>query len=341
MVSDLALFYLFWRLDKIKSGGYTGAMDFIADWRDKGLLKPEQAAVLSDIESGRLMSISSELKSLLYLGALLIVAGVGGTVKRYVLELGPIAITLGLSSAFAASMYYCFTRGRPYAPDRVESPTPAFDYILYLGCAFLGILFGYLETHFHVLAQNWDYYMLGCAALFFWLAYRFDNRLVLAMGLMNLGAWFGVRFSHFDLPYFGLRARSLIFGSVVLLAGWWLENAERIKAHFADTYYNVGLHVLFWALLWGLFDYGVLSVYTVLVAALTAASINYALRRRSFQYFLYGVAYGYIGLSYCLLKIVVFNVFLEAGFYSLYFLLSSTAIMVLIFKYRRRLEQDA
>jgi len=161
------------------------------------------------------------------------------------------------------------------------------------------------------------------------------------MGLMNLGAWFGVRFSHFDIPLFGLRARSLIFGSVVLLAGWWLENAERIKAHFADTYYNVGLHVLFWALLWGQFDNGVLSLYTVLVAMLSAASINYALRQRSFQYFLYGVAYGYIGLSYCLIKIVVFNIFLEAGFYSLYFLFSSTAIMALIFKYRRRLEQDA
>jgi hypothetical protein len=316
-------------------------MDFIMEWREKGLLKPEQATVLSDIETGRLFSLSTELKSLLYIGALLIVAGVGGTVERYVLELGPIAIIAGLSAAFAGCFYYCFARGRPYSAERVESPTPAFDYVLYLGCAFLGILFGYLETHFHLLAEHWDYYLLASAALFFWLAYRVDNRLVLAMGLINLGGWFGVRFSHFDVPFFGLRARSLIFGSVVITAGWWLENTEKIKVHFADTYYNVGIHVLFWALLWGLFETGVLSFYTVLLALLTAASISYALRMRSFQYFLYGVAYGYIGLSYCLIKIVVFNVFLEAGFYSLYFLFSSTAIIVLIFKYRRSLEQDA
>jgi hypothetical protein len=316
-------------------------VDFIADWRDRGLLKPEQAAVLADIESGRLFSISGELRSLLYLGALLIVAGVGGTVKRYVLELGPAAVTTGLSAAFAACLWYCFSRGRPYSSEPVESPTAVFDYVLYLGCAFLGILFGYLETHFHLLAQYWDFYLLASAALFLWLAYRFDNRLVLAMGLGNVAAWLGVRFSHWDAPLFDLKIRGVLFGALTVAAGWWLENQARIKRHFADTYYNIGLHVLFWSLLYGLFACGAFSVYSLALALLTAATIRYALRVRGFQYFLYGAAYGYIGFSYCVVKLIRFDFLLESAFVSLYFLCSSVALIVAIFRYRRSLEQDA
>src|SRR5205814_1221150 len=148
---------------------------------------------------------------------------------------------------------------------KAESPTAAFDYVLYLGCAFLGILFGYLETHYHLLDAYWDCYLLASAGLFAWLAYRFDNRLVLAMALVNLAAWFGVRFSHWDLPLLDLRARAIVFGTGMIAAGWWLERAK-IKEHFADTYYTLGLHVLFWALLWGLFDRGTFSIYTPALA---------------------------------------------------------------------------
>ncbi len=336
------LFYLLRALDKNGGPGYTGRVDFIADWRDKGLLKPEQARLLSDIESGRLFSISAELKAFLYIGALLIVAGVGGTVKRYMLELGPAAITAGLSAAVLACFYYCFSRGRPYSPEKIESPTPAFDYILYMGCAFWGILFGYLETHYHLLAANWDYYLLASSALFFWLAYRFDNRLVLAMALTTLGSWFGFRFSHVDLPFFALRQRGLAFGAAVVFSGWWLENRARVKEHFADTYYSIGLHALFWSLLWGLFDQGVVSFYAPALALLCAATIRYGLRRRNFQYLLWGTVYGYIGLS----DIMVRNVFgllgiIGVGLDSLYFMASSVAVIVLIFAFRKRLEQDA
>ncbi|MBI3554554.1 MAG: DUF2157 domain-containing protein [Elusimicrobia bacterium] len=316
-------------------------MDFISDWRDKGLLRPEQAKVLLEIENDRIFSISAELRALLYLGALLIVAGVGGTVKRYVLELGPVAISGGLSFAVLAGLYYCFSRGAPYSSQKVESPTPAFDYVLYMSCAFWGILFGYLETHYHLLAEHWDYYLLLSSGLFFWLAYRFDNRLVLAMALTTLGSWFGLRFSHLDLPFFDLRTRGLGFGTTVVLAGWWLENRARIKDHFADTYYNVGLHVLFWTLLWGLFDKKIMSAYTPALAMLTTAVITYGLRRRSFQYFLYGTVYGYIGLSYIIVTEFFDKMWSSIGGLSFYFLASSVSMLAVIFYFRRRLEQDA
>ena len=42
----------------------------------------------------------------------------------------------------AVSFYYCFSRGRPYDNDEVESPSMIFDYVLYFGCLVLSATLG-------------------------------------------------------------------------------------------------------------------------------------------------------------------------------------------------------
>jgi hypothetical protein len=307
---------------------------FIDSWRERGLLNKDQAALLSDIEEGRLISLSAELRALLYLGALLVICGVGMTVKEHFKNLGPAAIIASLTLAGAACMAYCFARGRPYDDGKVESPAPAFDYVLYIGCALIGILAGFLETQYHLLAGLWDYYLLASAFLCAALAYRFDNRLVLALGLFNLAAWFGIRFSRWDIPLMGLKPRAILFGILAVAAGRCLEGM-RIKEHFKDTYYGVGLHVLCVSLLWGVFVDDLAAVYSAGLAGAAAAAIHYGLTRRDFQYFLYGTVYAYIGASRLLMGEVQ-----DASALSLYFLLSAVALAALIFHFRKRLARE-
>ncbi|HVE13200.1 MAG TPA: DUF2157 domain-containing protein [Elusimicrobiota bacterium] len=308
-------------------------MSFIASWRERGLLKNDQAELLSRIEDGRLFSVSAELRALLYIGALFLIGGIGATVQKRV-DLGPAAIAGLLALGVAACAWYCLARAKPYSDEAVESPTLAFDYVLYLGCALLGILFGYLETKFHLLAEHWDYYLLGSGALFTALAYRFDNRLALATGLLNAGAWFGIRPERWDVPHFGLRSRAVLFGAL-LLAAARATHGGRIKRHFRDSYGLLGLHVLACALLSGMFEKGALSAYTPVLAALVGAAVYVALELRGFEYFLSAAAYGYVGLSYCVLKQGRW----DGGAASLYFLVSSTAMAALVFSMRRRLER--
>jgi len=53
-----------------------------------------------------------------------------------------------------------------------------------------------VEKRFHVLSGQWDLYLLASAGLFFFLAYRFDNRFVLSLALSSLAGWFGLTISH-------------------------------------------------------------------------------------------------------------------------------------------------
>ena len=76
--------------------------------------------------------------------------------------------------------------------DAVEQPGLAFDYVLYLGCLLFAVELGYIESQFHPFGAAWDHSLLIAAAVFFALAYRFDNRFVLSLALSQLAGWFGV-----------------------------------------------------------------------------------------------------------------------------------------------------
>ena len=310
-------------------------MGFIGSLRDKGVLAPDQAALLEEIESRRLVSVSAELNGLLYLGALLIVAGVGASVKTYVDELGPLSILGGLAAAVLACAWYCLSRARPYENAQVPSPTAAFDYVLYLGCAFLGIAFGYAEAHFNLLDRFWDFYLLASAVLFLGLAYRFDNRLVLSMALINLGGFLGLRFSRWGLPEAGLELETLLYGLALIGAGHGLKQ-RGTKPHFEGTYLAFGCNAVLGALLWGVFRRGALSLEFPALAAAALAIGARAVRTRRFEYFLLATAYGYAGVSY-----LIVDRLRGVELVSLYFLASAGAVMAAIFWFRKSLEQDA
>ncbi|HAH05321.1 MAG TPA: hypothetical protein DCM05_02170 [Elusimicrobia bacterium] len=296
-----------------------------------GLTDP-QAALLDDIETGRLFSLHREIKALFYLGATFIVFGVGATLKDRLMELGPLTILSVLALAVAACYGYCFKKAGPYSEGKTGSPTAGFDYVLYLGCAFLGLAFGYAEAKFQLLDRYWDFYLLGSGCLFFALAYRFDNRFVLSMAILNLAGWLGVRLKHFEM--LDVRTQAMLFAAALIALGKFLED-RKVKAHFTDTYLLFGLHLLFWSLLADVFPKGFACWQFPVLAALTVFALNYSFKRRRFDYFLYSTVYGYLGFS----SGVVHHIS-DSSAVSLYVLVSSVAVIVTVFRMRRSLEQD-
>src|SRR5262249_13917097 len=196
-------------------------------------------------------SVFLELNAVLYLGVVVFVAGVGWTVREHFTNLGDPLIVGSLAVVFGGCLYYCFTRGAPYSPAQVPSPSFAFDYVLYLGCLVFAVELTYLQVRFHMLEASWDAYLLASAALYVTLAYRFDNRFVLSLALSTLAAWFGVRFSY--LGFFIARSSrevALAYGALVAAGGAWTWRLG-IKTHFLDTYLQVGANAALLALVSG------------------------------------------------------------------------------------------
>ncbi len=266
-------------------------------WKETGLISPAQFEAVSPLVRKERFSVFIELNALLFLGVLSLIAGIGWVIQTYFVSVGDAAIISALTLLFFLSFYYCFFRGLPYSSGEVESPNMAFDYVLYAGCLVFALEVGYLETRFNLLRDNWDFYLLVSSLLFFALAYRFDNRLVLSLALSTLAGWFGIRISQFVLRYGeSLRPYALGYGVLITVVGVWLYRLG-IKRHFLETYLHVAANVIFITLLSGIFDTRSTWFYLGALIIVAAISVFEGVRFRRFAFVAYGTVYGYIGIS--------------------------------------------
>jgi hypothetical protein len=305
-------------------------------WQRAGTITTAQHETLTALTRRDRISIFLELNALLYLGVVAVVGGVGWTVSRYAARLGDVAIVSTLTAAFIAALGYCFARALRFSRNVVEQPGLTFDYVLYLGCLVFAVDLGYIQSQFHPFGNAWDHSLLLAALTFFALAYRFDNRFVLSLALSSLAGWFGIKVSSFALQSpTTLRLYALGYGALVASAGAGSYRL-RIKPHFLEAYLHVAAQALFIALVSGVASNGGESiVYLAAALALGALAIVEGVRLRRFAFVVYGVVYGYAGIT----TRVLWNVnSFELGL--AYYVVSGSAVVVALVVLARRFGRD-
>ncbi|MGH9645592.1 MAG: DUF2157 domain-containing protein [Bryobacteraceae bacterium] len=271
-------------------------------WEEQGAISPEQHSHLGNLARGEPFSLFLELNILLYAGVLAFVAGLGWTVTTWSHQLGDVVVLTILSGILAACFWYCFSRAAAWSRAETPGPSPIFDYVLYLGSLVWCVELAYLENRFHVLSGQWDLYLLATACFFFFLAYRFDNRFVLSLALSSLAGWFGLTISHWpshqDATY---REYALLYCLLVGVGGATLRR-RGLKAHFFGTYLNIVANVLFWAVLSGVFEGQRYGLWFLALLIACGVSLGWGLTRRQFAFVAYAAVYGYVGVSWILIR---------------------------------------
>jgi len=266
-------------------------------WHAAGAITGAQHAALGRLVRRERVSVFVELNAALYLGVLAIAGGLAWTARAYSEQWGDIAILGPATALVAGCLYYGFTRAAPYSPGRVLTSGLAFDYVLYLAALVFAVELAYVEYRFQLLRAQWDHYLLASACVYFFLAYRFDNRFVLSLAIGSLGAWFGVRVSHsMVFADDAVRVASLAYAALAAAAGVALSRAS-IKAHFLEAYLHVAANVALAALVSGTFATADRAWWTLGLLVVASAAVALGVRFRRFAYVVYGVVYGYVGLS--------------------------------------------
>jgi hypothetical protein len=308
----------------------------LEQWKERDVISPEQHTLLAGLSRGEPFSIFLELNILLYAGILAFVAGLGWTVSTWSQQLGDVLVLTILSTMLAACLWYCFSRASAWSPGETPSASLVFDYVLYLGSLIWSVELAYLETRFHMLSGQWDLYLLLTAGLFFFLAYRFDNRFVLSLALSSLAGWFGLTISHWpshqDEAY---QQYAILYSLIVAVAGAALQR-RGLKPHFFGTYLNIAANVLFWALLSGVFNREGYLVWLLCLLAACGASLAWGLKRRQFSFVAYAAVYGYVGVSAILIREMDSSTAILG-----YFVLTGVAMLVMLVQIARRFGREA
>ena len=283
----------------------------LADLAAAGLLPPAQTAAIAEAERTRPFSLHYELRALLYLGVVLLAGGLGVLIYENRASLGHSVLTAGIAAAMLGSFWYAARHRPAFTWGEAPRTRVAADYLLLLGCLLFLVLEGYVQVEYGVFGTRYGLPALLAAALFLALAYRYDHRGVLSLGLTALGAWVGVSVAPlavlvgtFDADQ--LAGPALALGLALVAAGLASERWQR-KAHFAYTYLLLGANLALLAATRLFFEQeGPLAVgWWLLVLALSAGLIWYARRTQSYLFLLLGVAYSYVVLTAGLVRLLV------------------------------------
>jgi hypothetical protein len=311
-------------------------LDRLDDWKEQGLISSRQQAHLASLSRGEPFSLFLELNILLYAGVLAFVAGLGWTITTWSQQLGDVLVLTLLTAILGACFWYSFSRAPAFSRTETPAPSPIFDYVLYLGSLVWCAELAYLENRFHVLAGQWDFYLLATAVFFFVLAYRFDNRFVLSLALSSLAGWFGLTVSHWqfvgDAAY---RRYALVYCLLVGVSGMLLQRLS-VKSHFFSTYLHIVTNLLFWTLLSGVFERQVFGLWFFCLLTACGASLAWGLTRRQFVFVAYAAVYGYVGGSSILIRNVE-----NWTFVLTYFVVTSAVMLVGLLTIARRLGRHA
>jgi hypothetical protein len=296
--------------------------------------------------SNKLFSLHWELKTILYLGVLLLSSGLGILVYKNIDTIGHQVILAFIAAVCTGCFVYCFKKKDPYTNNKVTQPNTFFDYILLLGCLTLVTFIGYLQFQYNVFGNRYGLATFIPMVLLFATAYYFDHLGVLSMAITTLAAWAGFAVTPSTiLEDNDFNSETILLtGSllgVLLITAAFFSVRRKIKAHFQFAYSNFGAHLLFICVLGAMFSYEREYVlYFLLLIALSYFFYRKALHDRSFYFLLILALYFYIGLSYTFIKLI-FDANSDMGGVYLsffYFILSAIGLIFFLIAMNKKIK---
>lgn len=309
--------------------------------RVEGLIGDASLTKLKASENNRLFSLHWELKTILYLGILLLSGGLGILVYKNIDTIGHTAILIFIGSLSAGGFVYCFKTKLPFSTGKVAAPNAFFDYVLLLACLCFITFIGYLQYQYHFFGNRFGLVTFIPMLVLFFSAYYFDHLGILSLAITNLCAWAGIAVTPMRiLQDNDFSSNTIIYTGLVmgtgLIAMGMVTRLRQFKPHFAFTYTNFGMHILFISALAGMFLFEtVYLLWFVLLAGVAFYFYREALRRKSFYFLLVLTLYGYIGLSYVIIRMLFYTLHTDiGGIYLLFMYFIGTGVGLILFLIR-------
>ena len=313
----------------------------------EGLISPFSFEKIKDAESKKLFSLHWEIKTLLYLGILLLTGGLGILVYKNIDSLGHQVVLLFIASVCACCFFYAFKQKLPFSASRVNAPNGFFDYILLLGCLTFITFLAYFQYQYNIFGNLYGLGVFIPMLVLFFCAYYFDHLGILSLAITNLAAWVGITVTPVRIleeNEFG--SNRIIFTGMLL--GIFLISAgiascrKNFKQHFDFTYTNFGMHILFISVLAAMFQfYATYILWFLFLAGIVYYFYTTAFKERSFYKLLISTLYGYIGVTYIIVNLLSYIETFDMGAVYLgfiYFIASGFGLILFLIRTNKKLK---
>jgi len=312
-----------------------------------GFISDDSFLRINEQRLNPLFSVHWEIKTILYLGIMMLTGGIGILVYKNIDTIGHQIILLFIALLSGGCLAYCFKHKKPFNTAKVQTPNTFFDYVLLLGTISLVTFVGYLQYQYNVFGSNYGMATFIPMLALFYIAYSFDHVGILNMAIANLGVWMGVSVTPKQLLAEGdFHSQHMIFTylgvGLLLLMLAWLTQKFIIKKHFKFSYQHYGIHISFVSLLAGyIFNYesGASMLWLLGISLLATIIFKDAYKEKSFYFLLITVLYSYIAISCVLVRglIAMDNI---GAFYLMfmYFIGSAVGLIFLLIHLNKKMK---
>jgi len=316
----------------------------------EGLISESSVEKVKAVSANKLFSLHWELKTVLYLGVLLLSTGLGILVYKNIDTIGHQVILLFIAAVSAGCFYYCNKRKQPFSFNKAPAPDALSDYLLLLGCLTFVTFIAYIQFQYAIFGDHLRLAGFIPLIVLFFSAYYFDHLGVLSLAITNLAAWMGIVVTPLRiLRENDFNSETLIFTGIVLgvllIAAGEISRYRNIKAHFRFTYINIGAHVQFISLLAGMFHFEHLFFLFIMAVAGTALYFyRQALKDHSFYFMLILTLYSYIALSYLVIRVLMLAQDIDLGAVYLilfYFIGSGVGLILFLINLNKKIKHNA
>jgi hypothetical protein len=289
--------------------------------RDAGAIDPPTAARLIAIERREIFSVHDELRALAWIGAMLIITGVGIIIKKHVQDIGPLTLAIAIGAASAACYGYAVWRRRLGAHNLAD------DSVLLLGALLVSADVGFIEHQWHLLGDEWQRHFLLLAFVHGVGAYVFGSGALLSLSIAALAAWMGIerRAAILFTATTDLALRAFACAAILVA---WREIDRRVRSirDFEPLFEHFAANLSFWGALTFTTERDTRWLGVVIALALAAFSMAHGFRRRRELFVIYAYVYGLIAVD-----IVVGDFLHDQIVVASYLLLSTVAVIVALF----------
>lgn len=314
----------------------------------EGLLSGASLDKIKMQERTKLFSVHWELRTILYLGILLLTGGLGILVYKNIDSISHQVVLIVIGLISAASFYYCVKNKLPFAVGKVKAPNAFFDYILLLGCLSFITFIAYFQYQYNLFGERYGLATFIPMLVLFFSAYYFDHLGILCLAITNLAAWIGITVTPLqvlkanDFQNANIIISAVLLGIFLIVTGV-VSVEKKIKAHFEFTYTNFGMHILFIAINAAMFHFDRIYLLWFLFLLLIAFYFyQRAKKERSFYILLISTLYSYVGLTYVIINLLS-NMRFDIGilaFAFLYFVASAIALVVFLVRNNKKFKAN-
>jgi hypothetical protein len=275
----------------------------------EGSINEQSHQKISSFYANRLFSVGLEVRTILYLGILMLSTGLGILVYKNIDTIGHLAVLAFIALVSLGCFAYCYTKRQPYSNQKLASANMLTDYVLLLGCLSFATFMGYMQYQYSTFGPHNEIAFLIPAIIFFTVAYYFDHIGILSMAITALAGFAGIAITPTSVFHNDFASRQIILtglglGGLLVAAGLYLDK-RKIKSHFTFTYLNFAIHVLFISCIAGFAEFDFWILFILLMGVFVFFLVRYANKEKSFYFLFFAVIYGYIGASCLVMRSLI------------------------------------